>query len=97
MWVTHQAQNWCNKDEFVRRKYDASTQREAFHNKGKSNNSNFQAKQTGDIAPSFKLNDKLKMAMTAISQGEDNVGNSFLAAYGLDNDLIEQEGNSSVN
>ena len=37
------------------------------------------------------------MAMTAISQGEDNVGNSFLAAYGLDNDLIELEGYSSVN
>ena len=37
------------------------------------------------------------MAMTTISQGKDNVGNSFLAAYGLDNDLIEQEGNSSVN
>ena len=97
MWVTHQAQQCFNKNGFVPRKYDASAQREAFHNKGKSNNSNFQAKPTGDIAPSFKLNDKLKMAMTAISQGEDNVGNSFLAAYGLDNDLIEQEGNSSVN
>ena len=97
MWVTHQAQQCFNKNRFVPRKYDASVQREAFHNKGKSNNSNFQAKQTGDIASSFKLNDKLKMAMTAISQGEDNVGNSFLAAYGLDNDLIEQEGYSSVN
>ena len=97
MRVTHQAQQCFNKNGFVPRKYDASAQREPFYNKGKSNKSTFQAKQTCDIIPSFKLNDKLKMTMTAISQGENNVGNFFLVAYGLNNDLIEQEGNSSVN
>ena len=72
------------------KKYNVEEQKKFFLQKNDTTTKNFDT-SSQEITPSFKLNDKLQMAMTALSEGNNNFDSSFLANYGLDSDTMDEK------
>ena len=84
------------KQNHTPKQYNAEEQKKFF---AKTNGTTTKNSDTSsqEITPSFKLNDKLQMAMTALSEGNNNFDSSFLANYGLDSDTMDEKNDFHVN
>ena len=95
MWATHKLENCKNKDKHTPKEYDAVAHEKRFNSSvltttpsipNKNNNRN---EQNEEKTISFQLSNKLNSALSAISEGKHLDGSSFLAAYGLLDEVKE--------
>ena len=89
MWALHKPSD-CRSKNHTPKQYNLEEQKKLFANTNGTTTKNSDT-SSQEITPSFKLNDKLQMAMTALSEGNNNFDSSFLANYGLDSDTMDEK------